>query len=98
VSSTPVLNQQYSATCSLDVPDDLQATVDVIWLNPAGVAIARATGINAAEATFTIPSLQQSDVGEYTCRAIVTSPRLDTPLTVDRMFPVEEQSEWVACT
>ena len=92
MSTPPRIGNPYTATCNVTVPRDLQASVDVYWINPSGNVIAMASGVTAGQVTFTIPNLQQSDLGNYVCRTTISSLQLNNPVTVDEVLPV--QSKW----
>ena len=88
MTDSPTLGQPFTATCEMVVPDNLEATVQVMLFDPAGQEVALATGLNSVEAVFLIASLQESDLGEYRCRSTVFSNQLNGPVIAEQSFSV----------
>ena len=84
-----VINEPFAASCQISVPPDLEATVIVTFMTPTRELIGLNSGSNAAQSTFVIPRLQESNLGDYICQASVYSYRLNSPVTVMESFSVQ---------
>ena len=91
VTDSPTPGRPFRATCEMVVPDNLEATVQVMLFDPAGQEVASATGLNSAEAVFLLASLQESDLGEYRCTSTVFSNQLNSPVIAERTFSVDSK-------
>ena len=84
-----VINQSFSTSCEISVPPDLEATVIVTFLTPTRELIGLTSSSNAAQSTFAIPSLQESNLGDYICQASIYLYRLNSPIIVMESFSVQ---------
>ncbi len=66
--------QNFSLTCSVDVPQSLNATVTYVWTR--GIQV-------GADSVLSFNPLLLSNSGQYVCTVMVTSDILDSPLTDD---------------
>ncbi len=67
-------SQNFSLTCTVDVPQSLNATVTYIWTRGTQVG---------ADSVLSFNPLLLSNSGQYVCTVTVTSDLLDSPLTDD---------------
>ena len=91
ITDPPTVGQPFTASCEVVVPDSLAAAVEVVLFDPAGQEVASVTGLNSAEAVFLLPSLQESDQGEYRCTSAVFSPLLNSPVVAEQTFIVDSK-------
>ena len=91
ITDRPILGQPFTASCEVVVPDSLAATVEVVLFDPASQEVASVTGLNSAEAVFLLPSLQESDQGEYRCISTVFSNQLNSPVVAEQTFTVKSK-------
>ncbi len=74
-SGSLMAGQNFSLTCTVDVPQSLNATITYIWTRGG-------TQVGANSVLSFIPLLL-SNSGQYVCTVTVTSDLLDSPLTDD---------------
>lgn len=90
-TSSTALGRPFTTSCEVSVPDSLEATVQTVLLDPTGRELASSLGLNSSEAVFLLPSLQISDLGQYTCRSSVFSNQLNTPVITEQSFSIESK-------
>ena len=96
VTTDPVaLGRPFAARCRVTVPTELSATVQTILLGPEDTQLASDIGVSRAEAVFLLPSLQESDLGQYKCRSSVFSNQLNTPVMAEQSFSINSEWKWV---
>ncbi len=87
--------QNYSLTCSVNIPQSLNATITYyMWtINHALLSPTREIEVGTGSCLSFSP-LRLSDSGQYVCTVNVTSDLLSSPLTVESdIFEVTIQSE-----
>ena len=80
----PVIGKPYTPQCIVTHSDALQqAMVVILWIGPSGEVLntLMATGNSSLPLNFT--PLLLSDGGQYICRAMIMSPLLDRPRTIE---------------
>ena len=85
-SGSPKAGQNYSLTCSVDVPQSLNATITYVWTR-GGTQVGTGSVLNFSP-------LMLTNSGQYVCTVTVTSDLLITQLTDESdVFEVTIQSE-----
>ena len=56
----------------------------VQWISPTGVALVSRTATGNISLPLSFTQLSATDIGSYTCRAIITSPLLDGQRSIER--------------
>ncbi len=74
-SGSLTAGQNFSLTCSVGVPQSLNATITYIWTR-GGTQV-------GAYSVLSFNPLLLSNSGQYVCTVMVTSDLLDSPLTDD---------------
>ena len=88
-SGTPVLGQSgYSLTCGVTGTGNLSPSITYQWTKIDG------TQTTQVEAVLSFSPLRLSDAGQYTCQATVTSPYLNSGITMTDTHDVTLQSEF----
>ena len=64
------------------------ASVDIQWLNSRGEVLATGSNTGNVSLPLNFAQLSASDAGRYTCRAVITSPQLDGPQTLERVLNI----------
>ena len=83
--------ESFSITCFANIPDNLEATFTVTWMNIDSV-MEISTNSTAVYARTT---LKTSDAGLYTCVVNITSPYLDSTLILIDAINITVQSKSV---
>ena len=90
----PVLRQPFTVTCSVAVPDSLDASVEIMIISPAGRLLALQRGEAAAEAIALLPRLQETNLGQYRCRFSVFSNEFSTPVVAEESSFVHSEPSY----
>ena len=85
-SGSAVAGEEYSITCTVLGADNLDATFRIEWQRPGGGTLR--TGLTSS-LTHIFSPVGQSDTGQYTCEATITTDLLlQSPLTQTGMLDI----------
>ena len=90
----PVIGKPYSPLCIVTNSDDLrQAVVMIQWFGPNGAVLNSSAARGNASLPLNFDQLSLSDAGMYTCRAMIFSPLLPAPRTIERILNLLPESD-----
>lgn len=101
VEGTPVAGQNYSLTCTLELPEGINTPAVLQWLDSNG-PVSNGSGTTVGEPqlagttaviTVEFSPLRTSHSGHFTCRATVTSPALPYRIVKSAELDVFVQGE-----
>ena len=99
----PIVGKPFSPRCIVrNSPDLRQAVVMVQWIGPSGEVLNSSAVRGNASLPLNFDELSLSDAGRYTCRAMIFSPLLPGPRTIERELNLLPESDpgiiiWFYC-
>ena len=78
----------YSLMCGVTGTENLNSSIAYQWTNSSGAEI-------GTDKMFLFSSLRVSDAGQYTCRATVSSPYLNSDITMMDTHDIRIQSKFI---
>lgn len=86
----PVVGLPYTPECVLTNSELLEdASVDIQWLNSRGEVLTMLSTTGNVSLPLDFTPISASDAGNYVCRAVITSPLLDGPQTIQTDFDLD---------
>ena len=83
----PILGQPYTPECVLTNSEFLEdASVNIQWLNSRGEVLTSLSTTGNVSLPLNFPQVSAGDAGNYVCQAVITSPLIDGPQTLQRSF------------
>ncbi len=90
----PVVGKPFSPRCIVrNSPDLRQAVVMIQWIGPNGEVLNSSAVRGNASLPLNFDQLSLSDAGRYICRAMVFSPLLPEPRTIERELNLLPESD-----
>ena len=90
----PVIGRPFSPLCIVtNSPDLHQAVVMIQWIGPNGAVLNSSAVRGNSSLLLNFNQLSLSDAGRYTCRAMIFSPLLPAPRTIERELNLLPESD-----
>ncbi len=89
IDPAPVIGQPFNPVCEASVPDGINGTVTVTWLDLSGAPVATDTSDDTASATLNLNPFSAANFGMYECQTTLMSPSLERPLLVPTTLTID---------